>query len=205
MCVVVVSSQGGEGNEHTKTIEARAILMGGPAQRRAEYSHRSLRTKQHKEAEDKMTIDQQIDQIAELAAQLPDAIRERFAALETLEKEIEILERTSCTGVEYWRDRNNAPKLYINHGVDQACPVHGLPDPGKRIRAYVGVDPDKQAAALAAIENCARLEQARKQQYQLTITLNTLDRRIKNLYDSIGYLINGNNVCPDPDWTPGGW
>ncbi len=83
------------------------------------------------------------------------------AALESLGQrrsltcaEIAKLDRVGiCTGIVYWRDNGgDKPKLYANHSIDQACPIHGKPGPGKRLRTYVGTDPERQAEILAAMK-----------------------------------------------------
>jgi hypothetical protein len=97
------------------------------------------------------------EKLTSIAARL-DALTDQIDALEAQVADLD--EAGVCTGVPYWRDGTGGsrarPKLYANHGVDQACPIHGRPEPGKRLRTYVGADPEAQEEALAAI---ARYEQ----------------------------------------------
>lgn len=78
----------------------------------------------------------------------------RIADLEQANAALTEVTKNSCTGVEHWRDRdtpNATPKLYINHRTNQTCPIHGTPNENNRLRIYVGCDPEKITAALAAI------------------------------------------------------
>lgn len=64
-------------------------------------------------------------------------LRRAGQLLDRLETEIALLEHRRCTGKIYMRDGKYA---YANHGVDEACPIHGEPTPGGRIRKYIGSD-----------------------------------------------------------------
>jgi hypothetical protein len=101
-----------------------------------------------------LTDDLRRDLIASAEA-LPGAVRAALARFDALQERVQDLAPTCCTGVEYWRDQDHptrAPKLYINHATDQACPVHGQPKLAGRLRVYVGADPDAIQAAQAAIQ-----------------------------------------------------
>ena len=57
-----------------------------------------------------------------------------------------------CSGVRYYRNNgqvNGVKLLYANHGIDQVCPTHGKPDPGQRLRIYVGKDQLKRKKVTA--------------------------------------------------------
>lgn len=72
--------------------------------------------------------------------------------IDALEAQIADLDEAGvCTGTDYWRE---GTKLYANHGIDQACPIHGEPGSGKRLRVYVGMNQEAQQEALAAIARC---------------------------------------------------
>ena len=58
-----------------------------------------------------------------------------------------LLMQPCCTGTAHWR----ASTLYANHGIGQTCPMHGKPQPGKRLRVYVSKKPRKQKPVLDAI------------------------------------------------------
>jgi hypothetical protein len=120
-----------------------------------------------------------VEQLARIAEQLPDAIRERASGLGELQERIAYLSANSCPGVEYWRDNATSPKLYINHGIDEACPIHGRPPSrGGRIRAYIGTDPEKQRQAREYIANHAWLGLAQREL-----------RELGRLFQSIGYIM----------------
>ena len=95
-----------------------------------------------------------------------------------------------CTGTAYWRDGNNGhePKLYANHSVDRPCPIHGQPAPGKRIRAYVGTDPDRQAEALAAIERLEEKTELESHTRQIEAQIRRIEQAINDAY----YAATGN-------------
>lgn len=94
-----------------------------------------------------------LERVLAMASGAGDAIRRRVADLARIEGELAHLDGHTCTGVEYWRREGGKPdRLYLNHSVDQACPLHGTPSPGGRLRSYVGSDPDRIAEARAALE-----------------------------------------------------
>lgn len=97
---------------------------------------------------------------------LRQCIDARIADLERLHAELAQVTKNSCTGVAHWRDSEDpkiARKLYANHGKDVACPVHGQPAQGKRLRVYIGSSPPKIDAALRAIAlNKNRLQVSRE-------------------------------------------
>lgn len=72
--------------------------------------------------------------------------------IDALEAQIADLDEAGvCTGTDYWRE---GTKLYANHGIDQACPIHGEPESSKRLRVYIGTNQEAQQEALAAIARC---------------------------------------------------
>jgi len=94
-----------------------------------------------------------LERVLRMADGASDAIRRRVADLERIERDLANLGGHTCTGVEYWRREDGKPdRLYMNHSVDQACPLHGKPSPGGRLRSYVGSDLDHIAEARAALE-----------------------------------------------------
>jgi len=88
----------------------------------------------------------------------------------------------TCTGTVHWRDRdrpNYQPKLYAIHGAGDSCPMHGAPRPGKRLRAYIGTDPEKQDCVLDAIERQKQKAHLESQIRQIEVRL----RRVKHALD----------------------
>ena len=104
-----------------------------------------------------------------------DALRTQIADLETI---------GVCTGVEYWRDRENGrqAKLYCNHITDQVCPLHGKPKKGKRIQAYIGADLDKQAQAQQAIQRQKQKDDLIEQISQLDSQRRSIEQPITNAW-----------------------
>jgi len=116
--------------------------------------------------------------------QLPSTFEHRRAELNALTNQLHELAETHCTGAEHWRDantNNRKPKLYIIHRTDATCPVHGEPEPGKRIRTYIGSNPDNIRDAQAAIERGRQYLSIRlqlKRKHQATQHANHALRRI---------------------------
>lgn len=91
----------------------------------------------------------------------------------------------TCTGTVHWRDRDKAdrqPKLYAIHGVDNSCPMHGRPEHGKRLRAYVGADPEKQDHVLDAIERQKQKAHLESQIRQIEVQLRRVERAIDDAW-----------------------
>jgi len=76
--------------------------------------------------------------------------------LEGIDNEILSLDGTTCTGTVHWRHPKDGspPMMYANHKHDQACPLHGTPAPGQRLRVYIG----KKAARQQAVEKAMELQ-----------------------------------------------
>ena len=88
-----------------------------------------------------------------------------------------------CTGRIYWRRENgNPPKLYVNHGAKQPCPIHGEPRANGRLRSYVGLDPDRQAQAEAAIERYKEKDALQDQISRVEVQISRIERAISNAY-----------------------
>jgi hypothetical protein len=145
-------------------------------------------------------------QLAEITTVLPSAILERTQTLNELRERLSWLNEKSCTGTEYWRNRNHPtrePKLYINHGIDQPCPVHGVPDPGTRIRTYIGSDEENITQARQWLGNELERQCIQDQVSQLEYAFERLEWRLGELFRVIGYTSgNGDLPAPDPAWTP---
>jgi len=147
---------------------------------------------------------QQIERLTERAAALPAAIQERAAALAELRAQLEVLQRTSCTGTVYWRKDENNPKMYANHPIDTECPIHGKPQSNKRLRSYIGTDPDRQAEAEAAIEREKEREQLQAQVSAREWSLTRLGSDLRSLFYTLGYTHPDDGPPePNPEWRPG--
>lgn len=116
---------------------------------------------------------------------LPAAFRTRQLDLQELSSQLETLRHTHCTGTEHWRDASNdkhRPKLYVIHRTNQACPIHGSPEPGKRIRTYIGSKQGKIEAAKAAIEHGETYRIAMTELGRLHQSVHRASHAIHNIY-----------------------
>lgn len=94
------------------------------------------------------------EDLLEMAAGCVETIRVHVEKLAGLEEKLVGLEGRTCTGREWWRDVDvpgKTPKLYVLHSVDADCPIHGKPEPGGRLRVYVGSEGGKIGTAKAQI------------------------------------------------------
>lgn len=125
-----------------------------------------------------------------VAARMPDAIQETLGFVERLNQAIERLEGQACIGALYWRDKDapgRMPKLYIIHGVDQTCPIHGAPKPGRRVRIYIGSDSQKQSTAFAALERETRRQRLADERARLNDALRNGCGTLRRLLADLGY------------------
>jgi hypothetical protein len=129
-------------------------------------------------------LEEQHEKLIQVAYKAPDAFDQAFLEITEIEEELSRIGDT-CTGQPYWRDKDHptrAPKLYVNHGIDEACPMHGEPEPGKRIRTYIGADEQAIEEALAAIER-------EEERQRLTQRLKRLQRGIIAAHSSMGHAL----------------
>jgi len=128
-----------------------------------------------------MNVD--VDRLVRLAAGAGDALRARVDELARLRADLAALDGQTCTGREYWQ----RGRLYANHSINQACPVHGKPEPGGRLRCYVGSDPahiERARAAMALETRRADLErEVRTAEHGLAAVGNAL----RHYYGLLGY------------------
>lgn len=141
---------------------------------------------------DEMTQTEKRAYTIELIQNLPAALKHRLVELDELQHQIAELDGTTCTGSEHWRGkatRTTARKLYILHGIDRTCPIHGAPATGKRLRCYVGTKQGNIDRARAAIKRHRQqrelLNQLAKHGEVLKRTLYT----IKNIYWRLDYVV----------------
>lgn len=123
--------------------------------------------------------------VLHLIESLPPALAHHTVYLEDLHQALEALGSRTCTGHEHWRDKDTpgkTPKLYILHGTDQTCPLHGQPGCGGRLRIYVGNKPDKIADALAAIEREEQRLALHRKLHRLDGNIDYLIFQLKGLY-----------------------
>jgi hypothetical protein len=100
-----------------------------------------------------------IDEVLMIHHQVVDVdkwLRRCGQLLDRLNTEIELIAHRRCTGTLYMRDGKYA---YANHGVGQPCPIHGEPEPGHRIRKYIGSDSVRIAGLRQAIDRQRRYQQ----------------------------------------------
>jgi hypothetical protein len=118
------------------------------------------------------------------ADEIPDVVRNALNRLDHLRAVIETTKsKGTCTGTVYWRRDGTTPKMYANHGTNEACPIHGTPAPGKRLRVYVGTDQLRQIKVKEAMK---RQEHLLDKQQQRT----ALERRLKNLTWKLRRILN---------------
>lgn len=140
-----------------------------------------------------LTPKETLDYVLDLIMLLPRAITHRLVDLPALQEELAELDQNSCTGNTHWRDTNKegrARKLYILHGTNQHCPLHGHPEPGERIRVYIGADP---ARILEALSNIERQCKRSKLQENLLRHKNLIRRalsNIRNIYYALDYQVS---------------
>lgn len=129
---------------------------------------------------------EQLHEMQHEAEKLIDSIASARARIKEIEQEIITIGDDYCTGTAYWRDAddpNKAPKLYAMHGIDQPCPIHGTPEPGQRIRAYVGTKEENQREVLEAMERYARREHLQEKLQRFHTTLDQAWRVRRIAYD----------------------
>jgi len=120
-----------------------------------------------------------------LLDRLPSAFNECSLDCAQLIQQIDKLEETHCTGSEHWRDTNkskHAPKLYVIHRTDVACPVHGTPAHGKRIRSYVGSNAGNIETARAAIAQGSIYLQAKQDIRRKTRNIQSAIHTLQRVY-----------------------
>jgi hypothetical protein len=113
-------------------------------------------------------------------------LQDQGRRIEDLLARIADLEETElCNGHVYWRDQDTpgqTPKMCITHSVDGPCPLHGAPNPGRRLRTYVGADPEKQRQVLEAIERHKRKARLEGQIRQTEVRLRRVERAIDDAW-----------------------
>jgi hypothetical protein len=125
-----------------------------------------------------------------LAGQLRETMQNRLLQMEGLQQELDALEGRTCTGKEHWRDENTpgrSAKLYIIHSVDEACPIHGEPKPGKRVRTYIGCKKEAIEDAKAAIERERRRKALNRELYNAQDTFRSAAYSLQRIFYGIGY------------------
>ena len=133
------------------------------------------------------TIDH--DEIKYQASQLPQALDFARTNCQICNVTVERLTNDHCTGAEHWRDAHTdhrKPKLYIIHPLNVACPIHGNPEPGKRIRTYIGTDPAKIAAAQEALTRHRHYKNAFRELQELHRCIHRAHVSIKEAWFALG-------------------
>lgn len=124
-----------------------------------------------------------------LLEQLPRYLKEIRDDITHLQTELDRLANVHCTGKAHWRDTNNSnktPKLYVIHGTNSVCPIHGTPEPGSRIRSYIGSNPEKITRAQDAMRRCDITVQLTKEYNHLSRKLRHGLSAIMRIYWSLG-------------------
>lgn len=135
---------------------------------------------------------QKIERLQKGLANVDIAVRSMANVLDDLADQLADLEGRTCTGNEHWQDQDHptrAAKMRVLHGLDESCPMHGKPDEGKRLRTYVGSDPENIAAAQRAIENHKKQEELVEQKRNAENRLRSAVIHLEKLYDSLGWKL----------------
>lgn len=158
-----------------------------------------------------MILNPQTSELADylllLASNLETAIHEYLHTLATIEKQLLVLEGATCTGKPHWRDINTqgkAAKLCIIHSIDGICDLHGTPDAGKRIRTYIGSNPGKITAALAAITSETKRRELQADTWAIETNLHNVSRYLRICYRHLDHTAPGpaTNEPPGPTKQP---
>lgn len=129
------------------------------------------------------------DSINNHLQELPNAFDHCRIARGQLQEQARELEKTHCTGTEHWRDSNSnskTPKLYVIHHTNTDCPIHGSPEPGKRIRTYIGSKQRKIQEARDAITKGQRYLTVVAELRQLSQKINRASYTLKRIYWDLG-------------------
>lgn len=140
-----------------------------------------------------------------LLSGLPQALRHRTTGLIQLTNQRNHLAQQVCTGRPHWRDRNaegKTAKLYVLHSTDQSCPIHGTPDPGARLRVYVGNKPTLVADALAAIERTTEHDNLQRRLRALLRSIDSVTYWAKACYRELDYHVPGPHEHEPPRPRP---
>lgn len=135
---------------------------------------------------------QQVEQLADLAGQIPARIRDRYEDVERWREELTALEGKRCTGRVAWRDKDvegQTPKMIVLHSVDDVCQVHGDPGPGGRLRVYVGVDEVEQQAAREAILLEQKGKELERRIGRVEGNLRSCQWKLEQFYREVGYRV----------------
>jgi len=103
--------------------------------------------------------------------------------------EITTYTNASCTGTLHWRDPGGNPKLYIIHATGQACPLHGTPARGTRIRTYIGTNPAKQAEATDQVCAEATLRKLRARLARIERALSSASYNLRRYYADLQWTV----------------
>ncbi len=132
----------------------------------------------------------------------------RLAELDRITERLTQLAGVTCIGHVWWRDKDtDKPKLYANLGVNQACPSHGIPPKGKRLRIYIGTDPDKQELVRAQMRDEKTRVELAKRHKGIVQSLHRSAYHISKFYAALGYSVPRQDqptLYPEPlsDWHP---
>ena len=148
-----------------------------------------------------------VERVLTMASGAADAIRQRVTDLERIEGDLAHLDGRTCTGVEYWRRETGKPdRLYMNHSVDAACPMHGNPAPGARVRSYVGSDPDRIAEAREALAREKTRHDLEQEAQAIRHGLASCGYSLRQFYGTLGVRVgdDGNVVTAGDGGHQGG-
>jgi len=138
------------------------------------------------------------------AAQLLlEIILTRYAEYQAELAHLETYANKTCTGTLYWRDNDQngkTPKLYVNHGRNQACPLHGKPKSGKRLRVYIGTKLEEQRAAKCAIQQEQARTEVAKLVSEMENALADVKSELRGALASLCVFLDGENTPTLKTW-----
>jgi hypothetical protein len=143
--------------------------------------------------------DLNIDRLLDLAAMCETAIQDCANELTWLQAGLKDLDSQTCTGREWWRDRGHPTreeKLYILHSVGAACPVHGKPEPGGRLRVYVGNDFERIKEARQAIAREVQRQEMEARAQQIRHGLASCGYHFRAIFGLLGYKVGDTSGQP---------
>lgn len=146
------------------------------------------------------TRQEQIDKLNKVALYVGNAIDSAETVLDELAEEIGALDGKTCTGNEHWRDKDHPTreaKMQALHGLNESCPIHGTPKKDKRLRSYVGSDPDK----VAGMREAWRLHIVRKellaQQGHARTRLSNAVKSLEEFFTNLGWKVDPLTDVPE--------
>lgn len=133
------------------------------------------------------------ERLITMVSGIEQAIKARQSEVYNIELELMELDGNTCVGREWWRDKDHPTreaKMYVNHSIDQACPLHGEPEPGGRLRIYVGSEMANIADAREAMDQEVHRQELQRRLNRLKNGLRNCGWSLSRFYDQLGYDVD---------------